>query len=91
MTDHMTGCLARSLAGHDKDTIYVIVKESAKTVHLVDGRIRTLDRPKCKKKKHIQIINITDETLSKKLIQELPVTDEEIKYFIKCYEKKINQ
>ena len=50
------GMLARSKAGHDKGHVYIIMKEEAAYVYLVDGNVRTLDRPKKKKKKHVQII-----------------------------------
>jgi len=52
----MTGMLASSKAGHDKNTVYVILKEETEYVHLADGRSRTLERPKRKNRKHIQII-----------------------------------
>lgn len=50
------GMLARSKAGHDKGHVYIIMKEEDAYVYLVDGSIRTIDRPKKKKKKHVQII-----------------------------------
>lgn len=50
------GMLARSKAGHDKGHVYIIVETDATSVYLVDGKIRTLDRPKKKKKKHVQLI-----------------------------------
>lgn len=50
------GMLAKSLAGHDKDKIYVIVNFDDTYVYLADGRIRTLDKLKKKKKIHVQII-----------------------------------
>ncbi len=52
----MTGCMAVSLAGHDKDTVYLIVGEEKEYVYLADGRIRTCKNPKKKNKKHIQVI-----------------------------------
>ena len=48
----MKGFLASSKAGHDKDKIYIIIKEDAEYVWLTDGKIRTVDKPKKKKKKH---------------------------------------
>ena len=50
------GMLAKSKAGHDKDTIYVIIKVDQSYVYLVDGSIRTLSKPKKKNKKHVQVI-----------------------------------
>ena len=52
----MTGCMAISLAGHDKDKIYLIVGEEKEYVYLADGRIRTCSNPKRKNRKHIQVI-----------------------------------
>lgn len=59
MREFETGMLAMSKAGHDKNQIYIISRVEDAYVYLVDGKIRTLDRPKKKKKKHIQIITKT--------------------------------
>lgn len=50
-----TGMFARSLAGHDKGKLYVIVRVEEPYVYLADGRIRPMDRPKKKKLMHVQI------------------------------------
>ncbi len=50
------GMLAISKAGHDRNTVYMIIDADDAYVYLVDGRIRTLEKPKKKKRKHIQII-----------------------------------
>ena len=50
------GMLAKSKAGHDKGHVYVILKTDETYVYLVDGKIRTMDKPKKKKKKHVQVI-----------------------------------
>lgn len=49
------GMFARSLAGHDKGRLYVITGVEDPYVYLVDGRIRTADRPKKKKLMHVQL------------------------------------
>lgn len=53
---NMTGMLAKSLAGHDKDQIFVIMSDESEYVYLADGKTRTICRMKKKKKKHIQLI-----------------------------------
>lgn len=64
MDRYESGMLARSRAGHDAGRIYVIMDVDDAYVYLVDGKGRTLDRPKKKKKRHVQIIldkyDITD-------------------------------
>ena len=52
----MVGYMASSLAGHDKDKIYLIVGEEKEYVYLADGKAKTCENPKKKNKKHIQVI-----------------------------------
>lgn len=51
-----TGMLARAKAGHDTGRVYVITGVDEAYVYLSDGKLRPSDRPKKKKKKHVQII-----------------------------------
>ncbi len=48
--------LAKSLAGHDKDHVYAVINEDENNVYLADGKSRTLDRPKRKNRRHVQLI-----------------------------------
>ena len=48
------GMFARSLAGYDKGRLYVISDVQEPYVFLVDGKIRTANRPKKKKLIHVQ-------------------------------------
>ena len=57
----MLGEFATSKAGHDKDRLYMIVGEEEEWVYLCDGRLRGVEHPKKKKKKHIQIIHSSAE------------------------------
>ncbi|MCM1185044.1 MAG: KOW domain-containing RNA-binding protein [Lachnoclostridium sp.] len=81
-----------SKAGHDKGQYYVIVGEEGDFVYLSDGRLKKVEAPKRKRKKHIQIIN---RTVGNELLKKLTgtaasaqITDEEIKYEIKQYLKQ---
>ncbi len=49
------GMLAKSLAGHDKGKMYVILSADEQFVYLLDGTIRKLENPKKKRLKHVQI------------------------------------
>ena len=83
--DEMIGMLAVSRAGHDSTKVYVIVDEEDEYVYLADGHTRTVDRPKKKNKKHIQVI--------KKVQMEKPADgfkDLEIKRTIKMYQEGAN-
>ena len=83
----MTGMLAFSKAGHDRQTLYVIVAEDENNVYLCDGRLRTTEHPKKKNKKHIQPVkNGCGDLVGQKLRQGLPVLNEEIKRAIKEFQ-----
>ena len=81
----MIGKFATSKAGHDKTKLYVIINEDAEYVYLVDGDLKPLDKPKKKRKKHIQIINRVDETIQNKLETKQIIYNEDIKRAIKLY------
>ena len=75
----MLGEFATSKAGHDKDRLYMIVGEEGECVYLCDGRLRGVEHPKKKKKKHIQIIHSSaQDTLIQLIKQNLPGERDEI-------------
>ena len=63
MEQIMCGMLARSKAGHDAKTLYLVCRTEGDFVYLCDGRLRKFDSPKKKNKKHIQIIHKIPEAL----------------------------
>ena len=88
MERNSEGLFAISKAGHDKGNIYVIVREDNEYVYVADGVSKTLEKPKKKNKKHIQIIKkkaieiIADEQQVKS--QKL-ADNEQVKRAIKLY------
>ena len=75
----MIGELATSKAGHDKDRLYMIVGEEGECFYLCDGRLRGVEHPKKKKKKHIQIIHSSaQDTLIQIIKHNLPGERDEI-------------
>ena len=77
MEQFETGMMARSKSGHDA------TKVEEAYVYLVDGKVRTLDKPKKKKKKHVQLI--------KESFDIQGATDVDIKRWIKIWNKEDNQ
>lgn len=82
MSEFKIGGFAVSAAGHDTGKCYVIIQMDSEYVYLVDGRIRTLDRPKKKKKMHVNMLVHSDQILVDKVINQ-SVKNEEIKRAIK--------
>lgn len=86
----MVGWLAKVLAGHDKNQVYFIIEETDTYVTLVDGKYKTIAKPKRKNKKHIQIWKPNQKELLEiqtKLSEKSPIRDEEIKRAIKLVMK----
>ncbi len=86
----MTGMLATSKAGHDVGTVYVIIKEETEYIYLVDGKIRTLEKPKKKNKKHIQIIKKCPDNDLADIIKSGDADDIVIRKFIQKYKADMN-
>ena len=85
----MIGMLAYSKAGHDKQTLYMIVGEDTESVYLSDGNIKPIEHPKKKNKKHIQPVKQGyDESIRERLKSKQPVRNEEIKRIIKVFQKQ---
>ena len=47
------GALVRSLAGHDKDWLYLIIRIDAGFAYVADGKHHGLTEPKKKRLKHV--------------------------------------
>ena len=86
----MLGMFAVSKAGHDQGQMYVILKEEGDSVLLADGRRKTIESPKKKKKKHIQLVKTgLNEDLVNKIRNQQPINNEEIKAAIKCRNNEV--
>ena len=77
--EYRPGMLAKSLAGHDQNKIYIIIQEDGTNVFLSDGKNRTLDNLKMKKKKHVQLIRNKDSELTEKLAKGSVIYNEDIR------------
>ena len=82
------GMFARSLAGHDKEELYIIISVQGEYVYLSDGTRRPLNKQKRKNKKHLQAMEARNEDLEKKFLEGRPVRDEEIAGLIRAYKQE---
>ena len=79
---------ARSLAGHDRGELFVIVGVEEDYVYLAAGRGRGVQKPKKKKKKHVQIDLQTDPAIHECIENSIPLRDEDIRKAIRTKEDK---
>ena len=83
MREYTATMLAVSRAGHDKDTVYVVLAADDTYFWLADGKRRLLENPKKKKQMHVQVIKHLPEEL---LAQMQSITlDAHIRKIIKFY------
>ena len=65
----MVGYLARSIAGHDKGNLYIIIEETDQYLFLANGEEKTLEKPKRKNRKHVALIKIKNPVSSNEAIK----------------------
>ncbi len=56
MKEYTSTMLAVSRAGHDRDTVYVVLAADDTYFWLADGKRRRLENPKKKKQMHVQVV-----------------------------------
>ncbi len=83
MDRYEPGMLAWSRAGHDTGQLYVIKGVDAEYVFLTDGRLKPLDKPKKKKKKHVQVVRNIPQELEN--MSNGNVRDEDIRRVIRRF------
>lgn len=83
MERYERGMLAWSRAGHDCGQLYVILDVQDDYVYLTDGRLKPIEKPKKKRKKHIQIIREIPEELAG--IAEESIKNEDIRRIIRRF------
>jgi phosphopantothenate synthetase len=77
--------MARSLAGHEKGEYYVVLGEDGRDVILVNGGNRTMDKPKRKRRCHVQPIIRFPEEISRMAEEISRWDDENVRKVIKKY------
>ncbi len=82
MQNLVPGMLARSLAGHDKGRLFVILKTGGEYLWLCDGKCRTVEKPKKKKRMHVQIICREEKSISEALAEGKMPRDEAVRRFL---------
>lgn len=56
MKDIQVGSIVMSMAGRDKGNYYIVVSKQKGFVDIVDGYAKTIEKPKKKNIKHLQLV-----------------------------------
>ena len=82
------GELVVCTAGRENERLMCVIAFDGEYVYLCDGRLRTIEHPKKKSKKHIQPVKkAVNHEIREKLLQGASVRNEEIKRAIKVFKK----
>ena len=68
-----------SLAGRDKGQLFFVVDTDEQYVYLADGKSRKLEKPKRKKRKHIEQIPRTESRIAEKIRNGEKVLNSELR------------
>ncbi|HAN09241.1 MAG TPA: RNA-binding protein [Clostridiales bacterium] len=85
MLDYSKGQVVMSKAGRDKGKILIILDTRDDYVYIADGKDRKLEKPKAKKKKHIQITNYIDSAVVQKIENAEKINNSDIRKAIEKY------
>lgn len=90
--NELLGRPVRSIAGHDKESIFLVVGQEEKFLLLADGKTRKIQRPKRKNLRHAEILS-GEEILhptAEKIQRGQPVSDRELKRAIAAFKGEKN-
>ena len=68
-----------STAGHDAGQIFYVIDTDDQFLYLVNGKDRTLDKPKRKKRKHVQKVLRSETRVAAKLVSGDKVLNSELR------------
>ncbi len=89
--DLKRGDVVRSLAGHDKGTLFCVVNTDGDFLLLADGKERKLNSPKRKRRKHAQRAGLSDHPVLLRLRAGEPVGDREVRRALAAFRDERNQ
>ena len=78
-----------STAGHDKGEIFYVVSTDETFLYLANGKDRTLDKLKRKKRKHVQKVLRSETRVAEKLIHGDKVLNSELRRDLAFHAKEM--
>ncbi len=86
---YQKGQIVFSKCGRDKGRAFIVYDYNDDYVFIVDGDLRKLEKPKKKKKIHIQISKHIDEEIRNKIENELYLLNSDIRKALAKYNDKL--
>lgn len=83
--------LVVSKAGRDQGQLFYVIDADEQYVYLADGKSRRLEKPKRKKRKHIEQIPRTESRIAEKIRNGEKVLNSELRKELACFGQKQSQ
>lgn len=83
--------LVVSKAGRDQGQLFYVIDADEKYVYLADGKSRRLEKPKRKKRKHIEQIPRTESRIAEKIRNGEKVLNSELRKELASFGQKQSQ
>ena len=78
-----------STAGHDQGEIFYVIGMDDQYLYLANGKDRSLDKPKRKRRKHVQMVLRSETRVVEKLIQGDKVLNSELRRDLAFHAKEM--
>lgn len=89
--DLRRGDVVRSLAGHDKDSLFCVMSTEGDVLLLANGKERKLNSPKRKNMKHVQRAGTSDHPVFRRICSGEAVGDNELRKALAAFRDERNQ
>lgn len=83
--------LVVSKAGRDKGQLFYVIDTDAQYVYLADGKSRKLEKPKRKKRRHVQQVPQTESRIAEKIRNGEKVLNSELRKELASFGQKQSQ
>ena len=83
------GDIVVSISGHDMGEWYIVCNVHEKFVYLIDGKNKTLEKPKKKSCKHIVKANYFAEEIAQKIVGKQYIQNAEVRKTLKFFKNNI--
>ena len=80
-----------SKAGRDKGQLFYVIDTDEQYVYLADGKSRRLEKPKRKKRKHVQQVPRTESRIAEKIRNGEKVLNSELRKELASFGQKQSQ
>ena len=78
-----------STAGHDQGELFYVISTDEQFLYLANGKDRTLDKPKRKKRKHVQKVLRSETRVAQKLVSGDKVLNSELRRDLAFHAKEM--